>query len=449
MSEALSFDDFLDHSTRASGSGFLKNWKEDGSIIIWLHPKAPVYSLWSHTFNRIGDFEDDDGNSAKAIRMLRYNCLEKEVLLKKQNWRDRKTDEREMPPVICPHCKAVEWVREQVATGKMLASQPLFRFDPGEDAFGDQEPMTVYAGGFCKWFGRKNLSAGDRTQMRKTGIKESEQFKQNGFANQRYILCAASDSDPDGGWIVAMEGSSLGSKLQKAIKDEVKRAGGDKSIGDPRYNPYPFELTYDENKDFADKYDVVALTRKTPSEHIKRLLEEDYQVGLLEDVVADSNMRELYDAMKASVVFDKLPIDEWFKAAAADRGMPEPEQAEEAQDGQPVSLSKGEETADTIPPDPTGDGDINCDVCEQPMAEDDMECPHCGAVYAESEGAVVLASRACGNQSCDERVVSIEDDGTGVCAKCGAVHTKDWEHTLPAKKRRGRVSKRASKRAAQ
>ena len=112
----------IEHSTTSKGSGFLKNWKEDGTITIWVHPTAPIYSLWGHSFRRYDTSKDDNDNEVIEIRSMRINCLEKETLLKKQRFRE-KDGSREMPPVICPHCKSIEWVRAQIASDYSIAHQ--------------------------------------------------------------------------------------------------------------------------------------------------------------------------------------------------------------------------------------------------------------------------------------------------------------------------------------
>lgn len=437
MAEELDFgEEFLNHSSTSKGSGFLKNWKEDGRIVVWIHPTAPIYSLWSHGWRRIDTGRDDDDNPLTEIRNMRINCLEREAVLKKQKFREE-DGSREVLPAICPHCKAVEWVRDQIRARRIDQCDPLFEFKAGSDT------EIIYAGGFCGLFQRKNLEKDERELIKeRTGIRFDEVYMQNGYARQQYVFTVLADNDTDAGWVVAIESQTLGSKLQKEIRDEIKRCNGDQQLGHPKFNPYPFEWSYDENKSFADKYDVVALARNRPSAKIEAMLKETPPD--MSHIVEGPKLGTLLKSMKQSALID-MPFDEFFEEAVAVYGAEEETEHEQTDDEQ------GDERA----PEVNSDGEqeaLQCDVCEAEMCDDDMTCKNCGAEYGEnSDGDVVLKARRCGNQDCMEQKVPVNDDGTGTCPQCGAVHDDAWSFTLPEPKskptRRSRNSKRASKRA--
>jgi hypothetical protein len=419
--------EFLNHSTRASGSGFLANWKEDGRIVVWMHRRSPIYSLWSHSWSRYATVKDKETKKeSRVIRGMRVNCLESEKLLKKQKWRND-NDTREMPPTICPHCLTVEWVRAQINAGALEWSTPIFRFEVAD------EEHVIYAGGFCGLFQKKELSKAELSEVRKTGIKLNEAFMQNGFCRQQYIFTVASDADPDAGWVIAMEGQTLGDKLKKTIHDEIKRCDGDLSIGHPMNNPYPFEWTYDENKDFSDKYDVVALSRKRPSDKIQALLDQDEYPDFTR-LIANPHLGTLKQSMKEAALID-FPFDDLFAKAIDEYGEQfDEEDAEVIAEEPPVKKAASVE----LPKKPAAKQSaqttemVGCDVCESPMRDDELVCGSCGAKYAANEeGDLFLASRACGNPDCMEKDVPVNEDGGGKCPQCGAVHNDSWEYKLP------------------
>lgn len=445
--------EFLDHSTRASGSGFLKKWKEDGSIEVWICPTAPIYSLWGHSWHRYSEEKDGDTEETVInIRGQRINCLEPETLLKKQTYRND-DDSRELPPTICPMCLCIEWLREQINAGKIEWSTPVFEWsvdtDTPLDGDDDLTKAVFFAGGFTGMFQKKKLSKEELKQLRKCGVKQSEAYKQNGSARQQYVLAVATDAEPDE-WVITFEGQTLGNKLKKCIKDEVKRCGGDMEQGHPKYNPYPFEWTYDENKEFSEKYDVVALSRKRPGDRIQKLLDADTMPDFAR-IIEAPKLGSLKESMKEACCLDDMPIDSFFEKAIdkfgehfdeeteeGDDDAPEDDDAVET-DGEEADEETEEEAAEEETEEEDGDEEEEsaCDACGTVMGLEDMLCPNddCGAKYeADDDGNVFLASRKCANEDCMCREVPVNEDGGGTCPVCGAVHAEDWSFKLPKPK---------------
>lgn len=446
MAEELDFEqEFLDHSSTSKGSGFLSNWKEDGKIVVWMHQTAPIYSLWSHSWRRIDIGKGEDGDNPLAeIKNMRVNCLEKETLLKKQRFRED-DGSREMPPVICPHCKSVEWVRAQIIAGDLDLCEPIFEFRAGT------ETETIYAGGFCGLFQKKDMTPEEKRDIKKrTGIRLDEAYMQNGFPRQQYVMAALADNDLDKGWVIAIETQTLGDKIKKEIRDEIKRCGGDMHRGHPRYNPYPFEWAFDDNKSFSDKYDVVALTRYSATDRVKQLLETEPPD--MSHIVDNPRLGSLHKSMKSAALID-MPLDEFFEEAVEKFGFEEDEDEGESSGGEPSSPpSVGQSSSRDEPDEEDEEEPIGCDVCEAEMADDELVCKNCGAEYGENaDGDVVLKKRPCGNPDCMEKKVEVNDDRTGTCGQCGAVHDEDWQYTIPEPEkkptRRARRSKRAARRA--
>ena len=465
---------FLDHSTRPSGSGFLKNWKDDGRIVVWIHPNAPVFSLWSHNFfHSVVEIDKQTKEQTKRIRGYRVNCLENEKLLKKQKWRND-DDTREMPPEVCPVCLMVEWLRSQINAGKLEWSTPVFKWETEEGD--DGEEVVLYAGGITGLFQKKVLTKEEKLQVKKTGTKLNEAYLQNGYARQQYAMAVVPDSDPDANWVIAMEGQTLGDKLKKSIRDEVKRCGGSVEQGHPKYNPYPFEWSYDENKEFSEKYDVVALTRQRPSDKVQALLDSD-EMPSFDRLIAAPKLGSLRDAMESAALI-KMPFDSFFEGAVEKFGE-EYEESEEAETAETAeeeekpavksavkstttkqtdksssssssSSSKQvkkaikeeeEEEEEEVDEEPVEDvvdetdDPILCDVCEAPIAADAETCMKCGTCYElTDDGNVCISSRKCANPDCMETAVPLREGEHHTCPQCGAIHDNDWAFKLPAKK---------------
>lgn len=441
---------FLTHSTNASGSGFLKSWKEAGKIVVWLHPAAKIWSMWNHTWYRYAkDHDEETGKDYNIIIPQRMLCLENEKTLKKQTWYED-DGRRTVPPEICPLDLCSLWMRQQIDAGKLEWSTPVFKFESESPIPEDNNDIVLYAGGFTGLFMKREKSRAELAQLSKCGVKESEAYLQNGNARMQYVFTVASAEDLDAGWLVAMEAPTLGNKLKKEINAEISRCDGDRVKGSPKTNPYPFEWTYDKNKEFSERYEVVAKSRTSPSPAVAKLLEEE--APSLDHLTQPPKLGALLKSMKAAAQI-KMPLDQFFEAAAEVFGMQDDDSGEvEDEEERPYEVKGGskakvEEEADEEEPDeelPSEDNDIpdddlepsTCDVCKKVIGDDDMTCSHCGAVYdSDKEGNVVLKSRACGNTSCSETAVPIGKDGSGTCESCGAVHTQDsegdWEVEIP------------------
>src|SRR5690606_30749597 len=260
MSDGLDFDDFLGHSQSAGGGGFLGNWKEDGSILVWLHPDAKIHPLWSHRWFRYAKDEDGETGSWKGSR---FNCLESENVLKRQRFRNN-DGTREYPPTTCPHCLLLEHVRQMIALGELDWTAPLFKLED------DEAEIIIHAGGFTGQFGKRDMNDSEKRELRRAGIRRDEAFKENGSCPLEYICRVISDAKPEDGCKIMMEKPALGQKVQNALKGrideydeeelEITNWRGEtfkgKAAGNPKNNPCAVKFTYDANKDFSDKYNA-------------------------------------------------------------------------------------------------------------------------------------------------------------------------------------------------
>lgn len=397
-SQGLDFDDFLGHSATQSGGAFLENWKEDGSILIWLHPEAPIHALWSHRWLQFVKDEDGDGGD---FRMLRVNCLENENVLKRQRFRHG-DGTREYPPTTCPHCLLVEFIRAQIEAGELSWTDPVFKFE------GDEDDIVIRAGGITGLFQKRDMSEAEKRELKRAGVYVKDAFKENGQASLEYVFGVIANENPDAGCVVACERQTLGKKMQKAIRDrmeeheeegiEITNWRGQKFSGKdaakPSNNPCCFKWAYDANKDFSDKYDVKVFANKKPSPDIlAKFAEPPPDVARLVAVPDLAQLRESYE--RYSLI--DLPLDELFGPAEralgvdstkASKEQAADETADDVDDDLPESWGG---TAKGDPPKAEAENMVECDHCKKPMPESAMTCPHCGAEYIEDdEGDIIL-----------------------------------------------------------
>src|SRR5262245_45512508 len=123
------YDEFYGHRSRELGGAFLKSWKKDGSVDIWLHTGCPPMPVWRHQFHKVEAVEDR--NTREITRQVWSNnlvCHEREDVLKKQYKFDNDQN-RLLPPRSCPACRLIDWVRIQVLDDKLDWTTPIFKFE--------------------------------------------------------------------------------------------------------------------------------------------------------------------------------------------------------------------------------------------------------------------------------------------------------------------------------
>lgn len=473
-----SLDDFLNHSTRGGGGGFLSGWKKDGSIVVYLHPQLWSAPYWNHGIPRVAELTDKETKDKRLVVMTdRWGCHESEALLKRQNYRE-KDGTREYPPEVCPVCKLIEAVREAYLTGKIGWTDPVFKWE------GDEGELVLLAGGIDNSFASKDLTREQLRELRAAGVKRDDSWKQNLKAKLNYLFCVVDEAHPEEGVQKTFEAKGLGEKLKKAVKDEIRRR---KDRGNPVLNPYPFEWTYDETQSFDDKYDVLARSDDQPSAEILALLQGD--PPNVDRDLEPGNCFSLRAELEAHYVGPEGAIDfDAIFAEAERRGLMTPPQEtkddtdeelddEESESAEDVPRVKAEPakaamkpaaakvsvvqigpTSDAWkapekwrapanvkgaevhlnPPDEASDEDIAavrakvkaagavavgtmvmCDHCDGTMTTLDPSCPTCGAEYDE---AGTMVTRPCAAEECDAQVPLDGEGPRFICPKCAAIH---------------------------
>lgn len=407
MASGLDFEDFLGHKGSESGGGsFVGNWKEDGSIIVWLHPLSKIYALWRHRWLRL-DTGDKD-NPLSEFKTMSVNCLEAEAILKKQRFRNS-DGTSEYPPITCPHCIFKEEVRKCIARGEISWTDPLFRFEVD----GGGEPIIVRAGGFTGMFQKREMTDREKAELKAARVKVSEAFKENGGAQLEYIIPVIKDAKPQDGPLILMEKTSLGDALKKALAGRMEEYEegrisitnwrGEKftgrAAGNPQNNPCAVKLTYDDDADFSAKYAAKVFDKKEPSAEVIEQFDADPPD--VSRLIGAPNLRAHKKAFERYCVFE-FDWDSIFKPGFEKLGIdPNADDETEPEDDLPEdwggSAQRTPEVSSAKPPlagskqpEPEADNLVECDACQKPFADDLLVCPHCGAEYEEVNGEVRL-----------------------------------------------------------
>jgi hypothetical protein len=378
--DQMGLDDFLDHKGGSSGGGgeyLSAQWKEEGKIDVWLHPKGVFGARWSHRLFRLAKSRDGD---ELVVRAWNWRCMERESILNKQSYR-LEDGRREMPPEICPVDLLIEWLREQVSAGKIPLTAEVFRFEPDDD-----DEVVVHAGGLTgqiqDGFRNKDFTREEKREIRTAGIRGDDVFRESFIPKLNYVMEVVPDDDPSA-CKIAIETKSLGDKLKKAIRDQ-REDRGDK--GHPLLNPYAFRWVYDSSKEFSAKYDVKPMTSIEMSDEVRARLAED--PPSIDQVMARGNVAELRTLFEEHWCYDKVtpPWDELFRAAEeAVKGTPEGEAPTDFNYG--ANVQKDDEGDDEEDGD---DGLYACEVCGK-GSPDPLKC-ECGAEY-DGDGNLTVDPR--------------------------------------------------------
>lgn len=268
----MSIRQFLDHSgSGGSKREFLSGWKDtkEAAATVWLHPTAGITSIWRHPFPSIEERTDKQtGAKHTEIWNRKGGCWEDEEVLSEQNYRDRDTGERRNPPRVCGQCRTIEWVRDQVSSGKMPWDYPLFTFHA---TGGETRETVLYSGGIYNAYGAKGVTDAQKAALKEKRIYLTEAWKMDCRAKLEYAFIVVDDADPKKGLQIAVDSQLLGQKMQSAIAKQIKSLGEEE--GDPGITPYAFRWEYDKHaQEFGKRYDVVPMPKIAITPLIRQLL---------------------------------------------------------------------------------------------------------------------------------------------------------------------------------
>ena len=379
--EFNSIDEWLSHrGTDRRGGDYLRNWKEDGHINVWLHTRRLPISLWQHMFPQLVVFDDrDTGETRKAFWGRSANCHEDETVLKKRYKRDRSTDEREVPPRACPQCKLAEVVRGMVREGKLKWTDEVFVFKGATNADDNQ---VIHAGGLYGAFSGK-LSDDDLDDLKEHGISPREAWRENSLVKENAVFCVVDDDNVEDGVQVATQTGLLGEKVRGVINDEIASKGDE---GNPVKNPYCIQWVYNDarNIEFNKKYHARRFDRCKLTPEIEQLIRSEPPdlSAMLEPF-----SRETFRGFAEKYAVVDLPWDDICAADEEDeprrRGPGTAKAAPKAPESSPKAeparggrrRTKPKVEVPTIP----------CDECKAPMPEDALKCGKCGAEYEQDD----------------------------------------------------------------
>lgn len=387
-------DEFLSHSGSESRGGRLKNWKKDpGHIDVWMHTARTPRPLWKHGFHKIEARENKKTRETeKQIWGHDFICWEEESVLKKQ-YRLDEDGHRELPPVSCPMCLCIDWVREQVLAKKLKWTQPLFVFEGDEDDEGRPRKTVITTGGFYNGFKDVEVGSDEFEELKKAKIFLRDAWRQNGLAKLNYVFAVVDNGNVADGMKIAIETGLLGDRVKQVIR-KARESLGDEE-GNPFVNPFAIRWKFNEKAiKFDEKYDALRMEKIQMNDQIEKLIVDGPPPSLAR-VLEKGDPKTLRALFERHAKID-LPLDKFFKAKA-------PKSEDDSTDFNPEELEKKERTPEVetkpekeaeVPagrrrkkkeeepkPEPKKQEMIGCDDCGELMPANAKECKKCGAEY--------------------------------------------------------------------
>lgn len=451
---------FLRHTTESNfggGGKWLKKWKDDKRIVLWLHTLVEPQACWSHSFQMLDVVEDKD-NGGKPKRIMRYpRFVSPDAENVHRNQRFRGPDDRLQ---VLPDRDAFLLLREWLRRAEHIAhDEVIFKWTDPKD------------GRVVAW------NRGELSGLVKRG-------QQNAYhtldTKLEYIFVIAQNDDPGAGSLLTRESTLIGQGVADVIKQQQQFLG--EEGGDPLLHPYAFCWEFNPKarspKDFykAFKAEGVELT----DEIWAQISSEDFPDPTEHTVPKDGDQEKIREAMTAAAQVE-LPLDEIFsedpavrvavatgeagraaksaaRPAAAPRPRPDAAKPPPAKPGAPPAAQRqaapparprpgapapsqsrpvaaapaapaaGQPRRKKVsapPPPAPAEELIACDDCGFMMKPTDSKCPKCGAEYDVGDAAAPAqaaaapeAAPAAGNgvDSCFSCGGLVKD---GVCTECG------------------------------
>lgn len=310
MSNQETLDDFLNYSSY-SKTGYL-GWKDDGSVIVWLHKHLAPRRVWRHGLKKTMNIKDKStGQSKTVIWSDRYVCLESEDVLREQNKLQKLTGLRVRPPKVCPVCLLGEYIRKQINTGKVAWLAPVFKWE------NDEEEVVIHAQGMLGY--PKNLTDLQKRELSEANVLMTESWKEDFRAKMNWVFAVVEHKHPENGVQISVEAGLLGDKVRKVIKQtmEANSMVPGMSSGNPMVDPYPIKFVYNSAKGvpFNDKYDATALPAVTVSDEIDALISAEPPREAVEALMKYPNLAQLRDNLEKHCLIKGVPWDEIFAPA--------------------------------------------------------------------------------------------------------------------------------------
>lgn len=323
------------------GAGRLRDWKKDGSIVIFIQTSSGLTPRLFHLVPYIG--EDDKGKA--IIRYYPFVCHE-----------DPEQYLNRVPPQHCPICRAIDILADD---GRIDEDELIWDASIGNR----QKDRFANKLDFCQL---------DKTADWKNSFKPAVQ----------YVFVAVDTEKLSDGLVVAVEPQTVGQSISSCVTKEIDAAEGDE--GDPEVNPYAFKLTYDPDALPKDKYDAYAFRKVKYSDEIAELIESD-PVDL-SNWINPGNSARLLEIFKEhfkadidlDILFDEVLDPESYKDEEDEESQDEPEEKLHGRTRSPMEDTSSSESESS---------DGLCETCNGngTIGKKKVECPDCGGTGFEGE----------------------------------------------------------------
>lgn len=335
--------DFLKEKSGRGRFNRLRNWREAGEIVVWIHTNTPIHKRLFHMIPFVGEKEDEQSKTKSIqIMYLPFVCHESV-----QDYMDK------ADPKHCPLCRFIDHLR---TNGNIADHETVW-----DSSIGDRKRDRI-------------CTKADFTGDTDGGGDWRMSFK----PSLQYVLATIDNDNPGEGIRIATEKYSLGEAIKKAVQQEIDRRGPEE--GDPDQNPYAFKWIFNSQaRQPADYYSAYPFDRAELTDEIQELLDKP-----MEDLSAwinPGNTKQLRDAMEAHVAVDDVDFDILFDNVLENTGTPEEtpepapenEETEESEEKEKPKTAKKTRTTTKSEPEPEPEKEEETSEEEIPM----MECPSC------------------------------------------------------------------------
>jgi hypothetical protein len=391
----MTLDEALAREGKRGGGAFLKDWKDDGEIVVWLHTKSDIWSRFTHPFPYIDVKEDKETRKVKRVlRSMRFGCLEADSVNEKRRFKDDVTGLREYPPVVCPLCLLIERLR---AATDLPNETLVVNLPDARNYEGDPTPVEY----------KKDNVIGEAPRTGKSWMKSID-------LRQTYLFAVVADETPTDGVRVADEAYGLGSSMFKMIKQQKESEG--EEAGDPRRSPFAIKWVYNEKAAPSDKYTCFRFNKVKLTPEVNALIRGDLpdlgqycepgNVIALRAYVEEALTAEARKVVDIDALFAEAektqkargePTEQRRRPEAAGNGS----SAKPAAAAGPLVAGRRRKVED---PKPAPVQTIPCDECQTPMRPDQTECTKCHAKYEIDSQATVPAEPTHAREYDDEDI---------------------------------------------
>jgi hypothetical protein len=333
--------DFLKEKPGGGRFNRLRNWREAGEVVVWIHTNTQIHKRLFHMIPFVGEKEDEQtGSKRTQIMYLPFVCHETV-----QDYMNREPAKR------CPLCRFIEHLR---TNGNIPDHETVW-----DSSIGDRKRDRI-------------CTKADFTGDTEGGGDWRLSFK----PALQYVLAVIDNDNPGEGIRIATEKFSLGESIKKAVQQEIDRKGPE--LGDPDQNPYAFKWVFNSNaRQPADYYTAYPFDRAQLTEEIQELLDKPEEN--LDAWISPGDTKKLREAMEAHVTVDDVDFDILFDnvlenaGTSAEQAEPAPEEKDEPKEKKEPAKRTRQAAPPKEKPAKEPEPEPEAEESTVPM----MECPSC------------------------------------------------------------------------